>query len=107
MPSNVLPIWLATAAPASVEVLGELNATPTTSSLLPSPDGGNTMNIAYHLLLGACKWGVESFVSALLRLPGANGLLSMRTLDGRLPEDIAEANNHKCLAEHLMNLRTM
>lgn len=69
--------------------------------------GGNTMNIAYHLLLGACKWGVESFVSALLRLPGANGLLSMRTLDGRLPEDIAEANNHKCLAEHLMNLRTM
>ena len=103
----MLPLWLATAALTSVEVLGEHNATPTTSSLLPSPDGGNTMNIAYHLLLGACKWGVESFVSALLRLPGANGLLSMRTQDGRLPEDIAEANNHKGLARHLLNLRTM
>ena len=65
------------------------------------------MNIAYHLLLGACKWGVETFVSSILRLPGANGLLTMRTQDGRLPEDIAGANNHTKLAHHLKNLRIM
>ena len=65
------------------------------------------MNLAYHLLLGACKWGVNSFVSALLQLPGADGLLSMRTQDGRLPEDIAEANNHKQLADTLTSMRML
>lgn len=91
-------------ASGGVVRMGTVNSLP----LPPSPtDGGNTMNLAYHLLLGACKWGVDSFVSALLRLPGANGLLSMRTRDGRLPEDIAEANDHKELATRLVNMRML